>query len=120
MLHQQMSTNLRRRNTRRAYRGIAESREPSAPAGGRGLDGCWLAGVRFRLEGSKAGQGQPVGVEMRYTAHGSESGQGLVAYVLILASVACLVTVVYLSGAINGLFGSTSNFLSSPRPRRNP
>jgi Flp pilus assembly pilin Flp len=53
---------------------------------------------------------------MRYTAHGSESGQGLVEYALILAGVACLVTVIYLSGAINGLFGSSLNFLNGSSP----
>ena len=48
---------------------------------------------------------------MRHTDHGSESGQGLVEYALMLASVVLigLATVIVLSGAINEFFGSTSN-----------
>ena len=51
------------------------------------------------------------------TAHDSESGQGLVEYALVLAGVAVLASaVIYLSGAINGLFGSTSNFPNGFNP----
>ena len=48
---------------------------------------------------------------MRDTTHGSESGQSSVEYALILACVAlgCLAAVIFLSGSINGLFGSISN-----------
>jgi Flp pilus assembly pilin Flp len=45
-------------------------------------------------------------------AHDSESGQGLVEYALILAVIAVVAAaaVIYFSGAVIGLFGSTSNF----------
>lgn len=57
---------------------------------------------------------------MRHTAHRSESGQTLVEYALILASVACLATVIYLSGAINGIFSSTSSFQHGFNPSGGP
>jgi hypothetical protein len=58
----------------------------------------------------------------RHTDHCSESGQGLVQYVLILASVAliCLAAVIFLSGPINGLFGSTSNLPNGFNPPTAP
>ena len=55
-------------------------------------------------------------MKMRDTAHGSESGQGLVEYALILGIVAVLASVIFLSGAINGIFGSTSNSLNGLDP----
>jgi Flp pilus assembly pilin Flp len=57
---------------------------------------------------------------MLYTDHGSESGQSLVEYALILAIVACLATGIYLSGAINGLFRSTSNLPNGFNPPTEP
>jgi len=51
------------------------------------------------------------------TAHDSESGQGLVEYALIVAGVAFLAAaVIYLSGAGDQLFGSTSNFSNGFNP----
>jgi hypothetical protein len=46
----------------------------------------------------------------------------LVEYAVILAGVAlvCLATVIYLSGAINGLFGSTSNLPNGFNPPTAP
>jgi Flp pilus assembly pilin Flp len=55
-------------------------------------------------------------MEMRHRAHGSESGQTLVEYALILVFVALLATVIFLSGAIKGVFGSTSNLMNGRNP----
>ena len=55
-------------------------------------------------------------MKMRDAAHGSESGQGLVEYALILGVVAVAASVIFLSGAINGIFGSTSNSLNGLDP----
>ena len=55
-------------------------------------------------------------MKTRDAAHGSESGQGLVEYALILGLVAVLASAIYLSGAINGVFGSTSNSLNGLDP----
>ena len=62
---------------------------------------------------------------MRDTGNGSDSGQSLVEYVLILAGIAvvCVVTIIILSGAINTSFGSTSNSFNppaAPSPRGPP
>lgn len=74
------------------------------------------------LKGCRGGRANRPAMQMRYTAHGSESGQTLVEYALILASVAlgCLAAVIFLSGSINGLFGSISNSPSGINPRRAP
>ena len=55
--------------------------------------------------------------------HGSQSGQTLVEYVLILAGIAlaCLATVVFLSGAINDLYATIANTPAvSDRPSAPP
>ena len=53
---------------------------------------------------------------MRHTAHGSERGQTLAEYALILGFLAVLASAIFLSGAIGGIFGSTSNHLNGLDP----
>ncbi len=55
-------------------------------------------------------------VGMQRRADGSECGQALVEYALILGFVAFLASAIFLSGAINGVFGSTSNSLNGLDP----
>jgi len=53
---------------------------------------------------------------MECRADGSERGQGVIEYALILGVIAVVAAAIALSGAGNGLFGSTSNFPNGINP----
>lgn len=73
-----------------------------------GLDGCGFGNmIRSTLGTAAKSEGNLV-VKMRYSVHDSESGQSLVEYTLILGTVAvgCVAAAIFLSGGIDGLYGS--------------
>ena len=53
---------------------------------------------------------------MQGSADGSECGQGVVEYALILGVIAVVAAAIVLSGGLNGIFGSTSNSLNGLNP----
>jgi Flp pilus assembly pilin Flp len=89
------------------------------------MGSVWTAAVPGNYSsGGKAAwkDGEPVGVGAARRDRGPDSGQSLVEYVLILATivVVSLATVIVLSHGINGLFGKDSNLPNGFNPPAAP
>jgi Flp pilus assembly pilin Flp len=101
----------------RGYRAVATQREPPKPRPDR-RSGNRLGAADFRAPGSRStvhsdgNINASAGVHVRSTVHGSESGQGLIEYALILGVIALLATAaIVFSGVISKNYGSVSNDL---------